>query len=173
MKRYLLPLAALALLAGACSSPTASSSFSAQPVAAIPAGTLKTAWGELPTYKADGDAFPFVLGAKRPWRPPELRSDDAAVLDVLVDRDGSIRDVKVHTSSGIEAVDRFAINHYVGAHSRLQVAATDPAPYVIRQTFRIQETPVASGGSVSRNDTYQYSDMRPMGTGAPYWTDKN
>lgn len=164
MKRVLLPLLALAALAAtACSHPNLS-----KPVAvkAVPAGTLQTAWGELPTYRAEGDGPPFAFDLRHyPAPPADLRSGDRVVLDVLVNRDGSIRDVKVQTSSGFEKVDQFAANRYVAAHSVLQIPDDQPAPYVVRQTFAVGGVSLASGDANLRYGDNRYSD-RVMGTGA-------
>jgi TonB family protein len=172
MNRYLIPLAALALAAGACSSNTASSFRTAKPVAAVPAGTLQTPWGELPTYlpvqeKAPKFAFKH-MGGIREARETDVPLNGTAVLDVLVDRDGSIRDVKVQTSSGIAALDHKAVNSFVGAHSLLQVAEKNPAPYVVRFAYTIKTVALATGQDSSfQNENNHYSDMRPMGQGNP------
>jgi len=175
MTRFLILLAASALLAGGCSStqsarntpPPSAQVAAPKPVPAQPAGTLQTAWGELPTYRAEGEGLPLPFAFARPKpRPQDVRFGDTAVVDVLVNRDGSIRDVKLQTSSGFEAVDRYVINSFVGAQALLQIAATDPAPYVIRQTFRAASDGPSSGLT-------GYSDYRadppPAGTGQPYW----
>lgn len=170
MKRSLLPLIALALAAGACSSNVAN--LPSKSVAAVPAGTLQTAWGELPTYQAERSMFPFALDRKRPGAVPrEFRPGDTAVLDFLVDRNGSIRDVKIHTSSGSTTVDNFLMNRFVGARSLLQVAATDVAPYVIRQTFSLGNVSPYGDGQISSDSDSKYSDIRPMGTGAKHPAD--
>lgn len=171
MKRSLLPLIVLALAAGACSSHTAS--LPPKSFAAVPAGTLQTAWGKMPTYRAESGLFPFAFDRKRIVAPPsELRSGDTTVLDVLVDRNGSVRDVKVHTSSGVDVVDRFMMNRFVGARSLLQVAAADAAPYVIRQTLSTGSVSPMGDGQLGSDGDSKYSDTRPMGTGARHPADR-
>jgi len=168
MNRALIPLTALALLLGACSSTQTASR--PQPLPAQSAGTLHTAWGELPTYRTEGSEFPFVLTPYPAFAAPEeLRADDAPVVDVLVARDGSIQDVKVHTSSGFETVDAYAVNRFIGARARLEIAPTDPAPYVIRQTMKYTEDSLAYGTSYGpQKDT----TTRPMGTGQRLASDR-
>jgi len=178
MKRYLAPLLALALVAGACSSNVASSFKVKQPVAAVPAGTVKTAWGELPSYTANSDAFPFELNNSRRRGPTgDVQGGGTTVLDVLVKSDGYVGDVSVLTSSGNADVDRFAVNSFVGARSLLRVDATAPTPYVVRQTFKLDisgSSLAGTGlGTNSRNEENRYSDMRPMGTGQRLAGDKN
>lgn len=110
--------------------------LSTKSIAAVPAGTLQTARGERPTYQAEGGRFPFALERQRHNElPAEVRPGDAAVLDVLVARDGAVRDVKVQTSSGVDAVDRYMMNRFVGTRSLRQVPVA--LPYVIRLTHRV------------------------------------
>ena len=73
--------------------------------------------------------------------------------------------MKLQTTSGFDAVDRYVINRFVGAQALLRVAATDPAPYVIRQTFRVGAD---GGGSWP---VYPLHRVQPVqaGTGQPYW----
>jgi len=173
MNRSIIPLTALTFLLGACSSTPTQSAHRPQPLPAQSAGTLQTAWGELPTYRTADSEFPFVLTPYPGFKTPtELRPDDAPVVDVLVDRDGSIKDVKVHTSSGFEAVDIYAINRFVGARARLQIAPTDPAPYVIRQTMSQSYLSVAYYSSPSPYGVQKDTTMRPMGTGQPLASDR-
>jgi len=175
MTRSLVLLAASGLLVGGCSSPQSArntpppfaQAAALKPVPGQPAGTLQTAWGELPTYRAKGEdlRLPFAFARAKP-RPQDVRSGDTAVADVLVTREGSIRDVKVQTSSGFEAVDNYVINSFVGAQALMQIAATDPAPYVIRQTFRA----AADGPSGGLGGYADYhSEPTQPGTGQPYW----
>ena len=175
MTRSLIFLAPLAFLAGACSStksahntpPPPAQAAAPKTLPAQPAGTLLTAWGELPTYRAEakGIEMPFNLNYGYPLKfPEELRVGDTTVVDVLVDRDGSIRDVKLITSSGFDTVDRFVINRFAGAQSLLEIAATDPAPYVVRQTFRLSFD-LRSGSDPFSHNQIGPRDTRPMGTG--------
>ena len=164
MKRCCPPLIALALVAGACSSNIAPEP--PRPIAAVPAGTLQTAWGEVPSYRAEDNRFPFAIDWKRPVKlPPEYRSGDSAVLDVLVARNGAVRDVKVHRSSGVDAVDRFFMNRFVGARSLLEAA--NALPYVVRVTFALRNASPIGDGQLGGP-----SDVRPMGTGAKHPMDR-
>ena len=179
MNRFLVPLLALALAAGACSSNVASSFKVKQPVAAVPTGTVKTAWGDLPSYRGDGNGFPFALvnSSIQQSHIGDLQGGGTTVLDILVNPDGSIRDVSVLNSSGNPAVDRYAVNSFVGARSLLQLDAVSPAPYVVRQTYKLETSGSSFAGtglgSNSRNEENRYSDVRPMGTGQRLAGDKN
>lgn len=177
MKTWLLALAALPFVAGACSNTTAS--LPPQTVSAVPAGTLQTAWGVLPTYRAEnGKSGPFAFSPKslrNVSAPVELSAEDTfvVVLDVLVNRDGSVRDVKVQTSSGTTRVDHFTMNRLVGAKSLLQLAATDPAPYVIRYTHRWVGSSGSNGpGELMSDRASKYSDVTPMGQGTKHPMDR-
>src|SRR6187455_3378069 len=103
MTRSLVLLAPLALVVGGCSSTqSARNTPPPPPQVAAPtppppqtAGTLQTAWGELPTYRTEekGSDVPFAYSFRRYpllMIPEELRSGDTAVVDVLVNRDGSV-----------------------------------------------------------------------------------
>ena len=165
MNRYLIPLAALALMTGACSSPQTSQN--AQPVPAHPAGTAVTQWGSLPIYTAD-EGNPLVLN---PQHLPVPRADYyKADFDLLVERDGTVRDVFVRNPSGFPAVDETAAAQFKEARSRLVLAPSDPAPYVIRYTL-VRKTEVA-GTAVP----FQYHNTDPgprMGSGQPVAGDRN
>jgi len=173
MKLSLLPLVALALAAGACSNQTASRI--PDPFVAVPAGTLETVWGAMPTYQAKGGKYPLALARTNINSvPTEFRAGNTAVLDLLVDRTGAVRGVKVHKSSGIDTVDHFLMLKFVGARSLLEVAATDPAPYVLRQTFK-PGTPSTHGMDRYVDDHYsssKFSDISPMGQGAKHPMDR-
>ncbi|AOS43123.1 hypothetical protein Verru16b_00164 [Lacunisphaera limnophila] len=169
MKLSLLPLLTLALAAGACSQ---HATTPAPSLVAVPAGTLQTAWGAMPTYRSEGLPFKFDRSRQRQAvLPREYRAGDTVVLDVLVSRDGTINDVKVQRSCGTESVDRFMANRFVGARSQLQVAATDPAPYVIRQTFSLGESGPTGSNALMTDGDSKFSDVRPMGTGAKHPAD--
>ena len=160
MNRYLIPLAALALMTGACSSPQTSQN--AQSVPAQPAGTFMTQWGNLPAYTTD-QGNPLDLN---PQHLPVPRSKYyKADFDLLVERDGTVRDVFVRDASAFPAVDKTAAAQFKEARSRLVLAPSDPAPYVIRYTVvRKTELQVADTLPVH----YQNSDPGPrMGSGQP------
>ena len=166
MQRSLLPLVALTLLLGACSS--TQSAKNTQPLPAQIIGTVETPWGEMPTYKFKGHAF--VLNPDRAQAPLLA---GVVVVDVLVERDGTVRDVFVRNASGYPVVDSLVVARFKDSRSRLVLAPTDPAPYVIRDSFAnyvIRDTTSRIDRS-SYNDM-RFSDNRPMGTGAPYWGDR-
>jgi hypothetical protein len=174
MKTWLLALVALPFVAGACSNTTAS--LPPKTLTAVSAGTLQTAWGPLPTYQAENGRAPFRFDRSRIANlaaPAELREGDKVVLDVLVNRDGTIRDVKVQTSSGTTKVDHFTMNRFVGAKSQLLLAANDPAPYVIRYTHQwgVSSGPT-SPGELMTDRTSKYSDVTPMGQGTKHPMDR-
>jgi len=124
-------------------------------------GTVETRWGALPTYKAD-KGNPLVLN---PQRTPVYPSSYKVEVDLLVERDGTVRDVALRNSSGIPQVDKGVTAEFKDARSRLVLAPTDPAPYVIRYALALA---VADNSSDAHND-YHFVDDRPMGTGAPNW----
>src|SRR4051812_28373320 len=95
LAQSLLPLAVLVLLVGACSSTQYALNQNAQPVPARANGTVETRWGALPTYKAD-QGNPLVLN---PQRIPLSPSSYKVEVDLLVERDGTVRDVALRNSS--------------------------------------------------------------------------
>lgn len=166
MQRSLLPLVALTLLLGACSSPQ--SAQNTQPLPAQTAGTVATPWGEMPTYKFKGHAF--VLN---PQRAPAPRMANVVEVDVLVERDGTVRDVFVRKVSGFTQVDSIVAARFKESRSRLVLAPTDPAPYVIRDSLaNYVSYDTTSRIPISSHSDSRFSDNRPMGTGAPYWGDR-
>jgi len=167
MTRSLIFLAPLALLVGACSSPQTSQK--AQPVPAQRAGTFATLWGDLPTYTTGYKANPLVLNSPRLLTPAAdyYRGE----FDLLVERDGTVRDVAIRQASDFPEADQAIAAQFQAARSRLVLAPSDPAPYVIRYTL-VRNTELVQ----ARIDTPLYASSRdhpdfyrPMGTGAPYW----
>ena len=158
MNRYLIPLAALALMTGACSSPQTSQN--AQTVPAKPVGTFMTQWGNLPAYTAD-EGNPLDLNPQ--YLPVPRSKYYKADFDLLVERDGTVRDVFVRDPSGFPAVDKTAAAQLKEARSRLVLAPSDPAPYVIRYTVvRKVEPQIAD----SVPGQYKNTDPAPrMGSG--------
>lgn len=128
MRPTLLPLLALALLAAACSS---TSQTSATPH--YRTGTLATKWGDLPTYSPTPQ--PFAIRLERP--SPDLSGE--AVVDVLLDRNGRVKDWNVVSSADNNAFQRgvgvWLKDHRMGP----RLAASEPAPYVLRVTFAFIE----------------------------------
>ena len=163
MKRFILPLIALTLLVGACSSST--STVRKQDVPPKSTGTRATAWGELPTYDQEGYKFQF------PKPPPHLgiASVTPVTLDVVVNADGSVEDATVVASSGNAALDRAALSAFIGARYSLQLSPGNPAPYVVRQQIKFSKddgeqlgSVVEPYGGIGRQDS-----MPP--SGAPYY----
>jgi len=167
MKRLIVRTTALAfsVFAGACSSPQ--SAFNAKPVPAQPAGIMVTQWGSLPAYTTGTKENPLVLNsAQLPTPTADYYRGD---FDLLVERDGTVRDVSIRQSSAFPDADKAIAAKFQAARSRLALASSDQAPYVIRYT-------VVRNRELARNDTYIYTtadyspgNNRAMGTGAPYW----
>jgi hypothetical protein len=171
MKRSLLPLLLLPLLLGACSNFASNSARNTKPLPAQTAGTVATNWGEMPTYKFKGNAFVF-----HPDRATAPLIARLVEVDVLVERDGTVRDVFLRTASGITAVDSLVAARFKASHSRLVLSPTDPAPYVIRDSLaNYASRDTRSRISTSTHNDIRFSDNGPshsMGTGAPYWGDR-
>lgn len=166
MTKRFFPFIALTFLLGACSS--TQSARNTQPLPARAAGIVVTPWGEMPTYKFKGNAF--VLN---PHRAPAPRVLGVVEVDVLVERDGTVRDVFVRRGTGYAAIDSIVTARFKESRSRLLLAPTDPAPYVIRDSLAnyLSYDTTSRIPSWSYND-YRESNTRPMGTGAPYWGDR-
>lgn len=167
MNRSLIPLAALALLAGACSS--TQTSQNAQPAPARPAGTVVTQWGTLPAYTAGDGGNPLDLNPKH--LPVPRANYYQAEFDLLVERDGTVRDVFVRNPSALPAVDKTAAAKFKEARSRLVLSPSDPAPYLIQYTL-VRKTEPAF---VLNGAPLQYHNTEPgprMGTGQPVAGDR-
>jgi len=165
MTRFVLPLAALVLLVGACSS--TQSALNTQSVPAKPAGTVETRWGSMPAYTSDKGS-PILLdpqGIPAPLRGYSMK------LDLLVDRDGTVREVDVRKTTSMPDVDAAIAAKFKKARSRLVLAPSDPAPYVIRFSFDHRVEVADSDGNYNR-DQYHFVDDRPMGQGQPLATDR-
>ena len=128
MKSKLLPLFALPFMLAGCNHVIVTQV--PQTPAPVQLASRATAWGELPTYDRKGQFF--VIGA-----PPVSRNfpaDGTVTIDLLVNRDGTVRAAKVTESSGDMNADRAAIDLYRNARYTLKLADSDPAPYVVSQT---------------------------------------
>jgi len=123
MTKRLLPLLALTLLLGACT--TTQTSDQSPP---IRTGTRATAWGELPTYDQRGHIFDL------PGRSPVNAFDATLTFDVMVNADGTVHDVALLKGSGNDNVDRQTLARFKKAHYTLKLGPADPAPYVVQQT---------------------------------------
>src|SRR5690348_12285922 len=108
---------------------------------ARPTGMLATEWGKLPTYS---------------HQPTELRQlqsqfsrfpiwiagiDNTATVDLLVNRDGTVRDVAIVESSGDPRKDSTIKPHLDGVRIETKIAPQDPAPYVFRTKVVFHKTP--------------------------------
>jgi len=129
MKSYPAAFIALTLLLGGCSS-TPPSGQPATAAVPIPAGTRPTPWGELPVYDQSGHFFQNLARV-----PPVLLPDAAVTLDIMVNHDGSVRDVAVAQSSGNREVDLQTQAQFAHARYSLRLRPEDPAPYVVHQTI--------------------------------------
>jgi len=165
LARSLLPLATLVLLVGACSS--TKSAQNAPPVPAHPAGTFVTQWGTLPAYTTSGKVNPLVFTSL--GFPTPTANYYRGEFDLLVERDGTVRDVFIRKSSDFPDTDKEIAAKLQAARSRLVLAPSDPAPYVIRYTLVRNDGMAPSQTYVSTPNDWRFTDNRPMGTGAPYW----
>lgn len=172
MKLHALPLLALSLLLGACSS--AQSPKSATNPGTSPAVRTEnkvTALGEFPSYDPQGQHF--KLYTQR--RAYEAVLEGRAMVDVIVNADGTVQDVAIFESSGDPSFDQMAIRLYKNSRYSLRLAPDDPAPYVVRQFFVTRQGAprnTAGGSQLSGDINRKYSDITPMGQGAKHWTDK-
>jgi outer membrane biosynthesis protein TonB len=128
MRLLLIPVFALALVLAACSS------TSKQPATAhYQTGSISSKWGDLPTYSPTPE--PFAIRLERP--DPNLSGE--ATVDLLLNRDGRVKDWDVVSSEDNNAFKRrialWVNNHRMGP----RLAASDPAPYVLRITFAFIE----------------------------------
>ncbi len=173
MKLHALPLVALSLLLGACSSAQSRQS-AAKPAtpAAVRTENKVTAFGEFPSYDPRGQKFKAFTGR----RDTEIDLRGRAVLDVIVNADGSVMDVAIFESSGNPAYDEMALRLFRNSRYSLRLAPGEPAPYVVRQEFVTKSNATAhtpsSTGPDYTDTSSKYSDVTPMGQGAKHWTDK-
>lgn len=162
MKRLILPLVALAFLAGA-SSVIAKSTRTLSPESM---GTVRTAWGVLPTYNVSGQRFTF---ARFP-RPSFALHFRTVTLDVLVNADGSVEDATVTTSSGDPIADFTALACFIGARYSLQPGDSYPAPFVVQHKLDFGRQ-VLTSTDISTPSTDRaigpFASMPP--SGAPYY----
>ena len=125
---------ASALLLGAC---TSSQQLGKAAVAdsngfARQTGSLATAWGKLPTYSHQPEEL-REFKSRFSWLPVLLAGiDNTATVDVLVNRDGTVRDVAIVESSGNPAKDSTVGPSLDGVRITTKIAPEDPAPYVFR-----------------------------------------
>ena len=140
-----------ALLLGACASSPSTGHASAAPdrVYAPKTGTLATTWGQLPTYGHQSkDLRPFKDQFSR--LPAFFAGfGNSATVDVLVNRDGTVRDVAIVKSSGDPAKDAMVRSKINGVRITTSIAPEDPAPYVFRTVVTLQKSTGETNASAS------------------------
>ncbi len=141
MKRLLLTVLALPFLLGACSSLKTSRAPLPTPPAAVRTADQPTVWGTLPSYSTMGQYF-VPLRSTRVARV-NAAGQGTAVLDLLVNRDGTVKDAAIVTSSGAEKTDLAAEEMCRQARYSLPLGPDAPAPYVVRLAVTIKSRIVA------------------------------
>lgn len=156
MKSSLLVFLGLPILLGACNASTSTSAYIDTSLA-VSAGTKDTKWGLLPSYEPAGHRFTGVsaanFGAAMRRRDTVLPLTvfgvlDTAValkLDLLVNPDGTVRDVAIFESSSNPVLDKAAAAAFKNARYSLKLSPVDPAPHVVRLTMGVRI--VANAGS--------------------------
>ena len=151
------------LLLGACASAPSTGHASAAPDRgyAPKTGTLATTWGELPTYgHQPGDLRQFK--DQFSWLPVFFAGiDNSATVDVLVNRDGTVRAVAIVRSSGDPDKDASVLSRINGVRITTIIAPGDPAPYVFRTMVALQKNP----GNSSSLDYYSYTSPQSQNPG--------
>lgn len=154
----LLPAAAL-LLAG-CVAPD-SSAPSAPPVAL---GSDTTPWGVLPRYE-QGRMKPSSRFSPRGAPPP-----GKVIADVLVERGGQVRDVKIVEADGAPGATRAAYA-LIRASVYAPLPPDGPELYVVRQTIQIKASTRSSISSAGMtNDGGGNSTMPANQTPPPVYS---
>lgn len=147
-------LAALAGLLGGCAAPAkveSAAPMAAPATAPTFVGVRPTRWGELPEYRR-GEAERAVTGFVR----GEMPADGVIVADLLVERNGNVRDVAVVRAGGT----RRAVDVTVASLRRLKfppLAAIGPDLYVVQQVVRVRTETAPAGTSQPRNMSDQQS----------------
>lgn len=153
MKAAPLALIAACLLLAACSSFQPPQPLTSALVEPVRAANRVTVWGEFPSYETTGHYFRLD---NRRHRLTGLNGH--AVVDVLVNADGTIRDAVIFESSGSPELDALALRLYKHARYSLRLAPGLPAPHVVRQEFTVRdherEPPL-------RLDATNYRDLGP------------
>lgn len=172
MKPPLLLLVASIFLLSACSSfqvPVPTAKRTVPP--AVRAENKITTFGEFPSYDPRGQHFKLFASL----REYELGLSGRAVVDVIVNADGTVQDAAIFESSGKPEVDQMALRLYRNSRYSLRLSPGDPAPYVVRQQFMTRDAlhvNTADGSNLSGDANRKFSDVTPMGQGAKHWTDK-
>lgn len=121
-------MALLGLLAAGCTSTATHHATEGGPPEYAPStGLCASPWGDLPTYRQP--ALPQFGPTFRPGNFPDL--EGTVVVDILVDRDGTVRDVAVVKSSGRADVDAAAVVRARALRYAAKIHPDDPAPYVV------------------------------------------
>jgi TonB family protein len=169
MKLNALLLLALSLVLGACNSIRPAAQHSVPPP--VRTENKVTAFGEFPSYNPRGQSFKLFTSR----RDSEIGLTGRAVVDVIVNADGTVQDVAIFESSGKPSYDEMALRLFKNSRYTLRIAPGDPAPYVVRQVFvtsaNASSIPTDSGPNYTDTSS-KYSDVTPMGQGAKHWTDK-
>ena len=141
------------MLLAACSSlkpPQPLSSASPNPVLT---GKLVTTWGEFPSYETTGHYFQL-----HNRRPRNLALSGHAVVDILINADGTIRDAAIFESSGDPEVDALALRLYKHSRYSLRLAADQSAPHAVRQDFFVR---TRTHEPALRLDATNYRELGP------------
>lgn len=126
--RALAILLSLPLFAAGCTTADKGTGAStAEPEFAQSTGLCASPWGDLPTYRQPAGAT--VRSEFKPGRVSGIKG--TVVVDVLVNRDGTVRDVAVVKSSGDSAVDAAAKAWAFSFRYAAKIHPDDPAPYVV------------------------------------------
>jgi hypothetical protein len=150
---FLAGMVTTALMLGACASAPSTGHASAAPDSgyAPKTGTLATTWGQLPTYGHQSkdlrqfkDQFSMLPAFFAGF-------GNSATVDVLVNRDGTVRAFAIVKSSGDP--DKDASVRYLLNDVRIttKIAPTDPAPYVFRTVVTFKKNSGESNTSASNN----------------------
>ena len=156
MKSVLPPLLALPLLLGACSSFTWDSAWHPVPPPAVRIADRLSAWGEQPSYEGKGQYFYHM---SRPFSH-QYALNGITILELLVNRDGTVQKMAVVSSSGDISTDRMALSMYWHARYSLPLGPDDAAPYVVRETVVFKGVATAKGSTYGPSD-YSSADYYP------------
>ncbi len=167
-------MSASIFLLGACASTQAPGHASVSSGAgyAHKTGELVTAWGKLPTYSHQStDLRQFKAQFSR--LPAFFAGiENTATVDVLVNRDGTVRDVAIIKGSGYLDKDASVKDRLEGVHLTTKIAPEDAAPYVFRTVVTFQKTRGEYDGSASNyyvtNPQTHYAEQ-PVSPAAGVW----
>lgn len=151
MKTVVHPFLVLALLLGGCSSMSVSRLSPTAPGVSV--AKRSSTWGEVPSYNVRGQSFNFA-SRYTPWDVP---GNSVVAVDLLVNRDGTVRDAAVVASSGERSTDKEVVYLYRNARYSLRLAADDPAPYVVRQKVVLRPLALNAGSGVDYGRDYRPS----------------